>query len=445
MEGAVNITPYNQTAEQSVIGSMMLDRECIGTVTQIVRADDFYDPRNREYYECITDLFNLDLPVDIITVSEQLKKRGTFEKTGAEEYLVDIANCVSTSANVRHYGKIVADYAVRRRLIAISGEISQLAYEGAEETEKILDLSEQKIFDIAQKRASSSFMPIRDVLSVNFEKLAELSKNPGKIIGVPTGFKKLDEILSGLNAANFILVAARPAMGKTSFALNIAAAAALKANKKIAIFSLEMSREEIVNRIWFSSALVESNKIKTGEVQPEDWTRLINAMKILSPANIFVDDTAAVTVMDIRAKCRRLMAERGLDLIIIDHIQLMQASRRTDNRQQEISEISRSLKMLAKDFNIPVLVLSQLSRAGRDRQDKRPVLTDLRESGAIEQDADVVLMLYRDEYYNPNTETPGQAEVIIAKHRSGETGKIMLNWQGEYTKFSDFDYSHMEE
>ncbi len=445
MEGAVNITPYNQTAEQSVIGSMLLDRDCIGTVMQLVRADDFYDPRNKEYFECIADLFNLDMPVDIITVSEQLKKRGTFEKTGAEEYLVDIANCVSTSANVRHYSKIVADYAVRRKLISVTSEISQLAYEGSEETEKILDLSEQKIFDIAQKRAVTTFMPIRDILSVNFEKLAELSKNPGKIVGVPTGFRKLDEILSGLNAANFVLVAARPAMGKTSFALNIATAASLRAGKKIAIFSLEMSREEIVNRIWFSSALVESNKIKTGEVQPDDWTRLINAMKLLSPANIYVDDTAAVTVMDIRAKCRRLMAERGLDLIIIDHIQLMQGSRRTENRQQEISEISRSLKMLAKDFNIPVLVLSQLSRASKDRQDKRPVLTDLRESGAIEQDADVVLMLYRDEYYNPNTETPGQAEVIIAKHRSGETGKIMLNWQGEYTRFSDFDYSHMEE
>ena len=268
-----------------------------------------------------------------------------------------------------------------------------------------------------------AFGPYVEKQTINFEKLAELSKNPGKIVGVPTGFRKLDEILSGLNAANFVLVAARPAMGKTSFALNIATAASLRAGKKIAIFSLEMSREEIVNRIWFSSALVESNKIKTGEVQPDDWTRLINAMKLLSPANIYVDDTAAVTVMDIRAKCRRLMAERGLDLIIIDHIQLMQGSRRTDNRQQEISEISRSLKMLAKDFNIPVLVLSQLSRASKDRQDKRPVLTDLRESGAIEQDADVVLMLYRDEYYNPNTETPGQAEVIIAKHRSGETGR----------------------
>ncbi len=444
MEGVINVTPYNETAEQSILGSMLLDRDCIGTCTQMVRADDFYDPRNKEYFECIQDLFNLDMPVDVITVSEQLKKRGTFEKTGAESYLVDIANCVSTSANVKHYCKIVSDYSIRRKLISTTNEISQLAYEGSEETEKILDLSEQKIFDIAQKRQVTTFLPVRDVLSVNFEKLAELSKNPGKILGVPTGFKYLDEKLSGLNKANFVLIAARPAMGKTSFALNIATNAALKANKKIAIFSLEMSREEIVNRMWFSSAMVESNKMKTGEVGPDDWTRLINAMKVLSPANIYVDDTAAVTVMDIRAKCRRLMAERGLDLIIIDHIQLMQGSRKTDNRQQEISEISRSLKMLAKDFNIPVLVLSQLSRASKDRTDKRPVLTDLRESGAIEQDADVVLMLYRDDYYNPETETPGQAEVIIAKHRSGETGKIYLSWQGEYTKFGDIDFAHKE-
>ncbi len=444
MEGVINVTPYNETAEQSIIGSMLLDRECIGACMQMVRGDDFYDPRNKEYYECIADLFNLDLPVDIITVSEQLKKRGTFEKTGAEGYLVDIANCVSTSANVKHYCKIVADYAIRRRLISATGEISQLAYEGAEETEKILDLSEQKIFDIAQKRTISSFMSIRDILSVSLGNLAERSKNPGRIVGVPTGFKMLDEKLSGLNPSNFVLIAARPAMGKTSFALNIATAAALKGNKKVAIFSLEMSSEEIVNRIWSSAAMVESDKIKTGVLQPDDWTRLMNAMKLLSPTNIYVDDTAAVTVMDIRAKCRRLMAERGLDLIIIDHIQLMQGSRKTDNRQQEISEISRSLKMLAKDFNIPVLVLSQLSRASKDRADKRPVLTDLRESGAIEQDADVVMMLYRDEYYNENTETPGQAEIIIAKHRSGETGKVMLSWQGEYTRFADIDYTHVE-
>ncbi|MBQ2753930.1 MAG: replicative DNA helicase, partial [Clostridia bacterium] len=291
---------------------------------------------------------------------------------------------------------------------------------------------------------NTEFMPIRDVLSANFEKLAELSKNPGKLVGVPTGFNKLDSILSGLNKANFVLVAARPAMGKTSFALNIATNAALTANKKVAIFSLEMSKEEIVNRIWFSSAMVESNKIKTGEVQPADWTRLINSMKLLSPANIYIDDTSSISVMDIRSKCRRLMMEQGLDLIIIDHIQLMQGIRRSENRQQEISEISRSLKMLAKDFDIPVLALSQLSRASKDRADKRPLLTDLRESGAIEQDADVVLMLYRDEYYNENTETPGQAEVIIAKHRSGETGKVFLNWQSEYTKFADFDYTHTE-
>ncbi|MBQ7075748.1 MAG: replicative DNA helicase [Clostridia bacterium] len=444
MEGVTNVTPYNETAEQSIIGSMLLDRECIGTVTQIVRSSDFYDPRNKEYFECIADLYNLDLPVDIITVSERLKKRGTFEKTGAEEYLVDVANCVSTSANVKHYCKIVAEYSVRRKLISVSGEITEMAYGGNEDIDKILDLSSQKVFDIALKRNNTEFMPIRDVLSSNFEKLAELSKNPGKLVGVPTGFKKLDSILSGLNKANFVLVAARPAMGKTSFALNIATNAALTANKKVAIFSLEMSKEEIVNRIWFSSAIVESNKIKTGEVQPADWTRLINSMKLLSPANIYIDDTSSISVMDIRSKCRRLMMEQGLDLIIIDHIQLMQGIRRSENRQQEISEISRSLKMLAKDFDIPVLALSQLSRASKDRSDKRPLLTDLRESGAIEQDADVVLMLYRDEYYNENTETPGQAEVIIAKHRSGETGKVFLNWQSEYTKFADFDYTHTE-
>ena len=437
------ITPYNSVAEQSVLGSVFMDRECIASVIQTVRAADFYDPRNKEIFEAIMDLFNLDKPVDVITVAEQLKHRGTFEKIGGELYLADIANSVTTSANVRYHSKIVADYSLRRRLISVSDKISTLAYEGKEETATILDMSEQEIFDVSQNRNMTGFVPIRDLLSVSFAHISEIAASNRKITGIPTGFHQIDEKISGLNKANLVLIAARPSMGKTSFALNIAQYAAMKANAKVAVFSLEMSSEEIVNRVWFSEALVETSKIRGGNMQPNDWTRLTTALSLVSQADIYVDDTAAVSPMDMRAKCRRLMAERGLDLIIVDHIQLMQASRRTESRQQEITAISRELKMIAKDLDVPVIALSQLSRASEGRTDKRPMLSDLRESGAIEQDADVVMMLYRDHYYNKEA-NPGEAEVIIAKNRNGETGTVHVGWQGEFTKFSNIDYQHEE-
>ena len=421
-----------------------MDRDCLASVIEYVRAEDFYDPRNKELFESIMDLFNFDKPIDIITVAEQLRQRGTFEKIGGEIYLADIANAVSTSANVKYYAKIVSEYAIRRRLINVANDISGLAYEGSEDIHKILDISEQKVFDVSENKNMSGFVGIRDLLSQSFAHVSEIASNPNNITGIPTGFTKLDDMISGLNKSNLILIAARPAMGKTSFALNIAHYAAMKAGAKVGIFSLEMSDEEIINRIWFSEALVPSNKIRSGNMQPNDWERLTVALSKLSSSNIYVDDTAAVSPMDMRAKCRRLMAEKGLDLVIVDHIQLMQSSRRTENRQQEITEISRSLKMLAKDLDIPVIALSQLSRASDSRTDKRPVLSDLRESGAIEQDADIVMMLYRDEYYNKDTEHPGEAEVIIAKNRSGSTGTVRLSWQGELTKFSNIDYQHEE-
>ena len=424
------ITPYNAAAEQSVIGSIFMDRECLANVIEHVRAEDFYDPRNKELFEAIMDLFNLDKPIDIITVAEQLRQRGTFEKIGGEIYLADIANSVSTSANVKYYAKIVSEYAIRRRLIGVANDISGLAYEGNESIEKILDISEQKVFDVSENKNMSGFVGIRDLLSASFAHVSEIASNPNNITGIPTGFTKLDDMISGLNKSNLILIAARPAMGKTSFALNIAHYAAMKAGAKVGIFSLEMSNEEIINRIWFSEALVPNNKIRSGNMQPNDWERLTVALSKLSSSHIYVDDTAAVSPMDMRAKCRRLMAEKGLDLIIVDHIQL--------------TEISRSLKMLAKDLNIPVVALSQLSRASDSRTDKRPMLSDLRESGAIEQDADIVMMLYRDDYYNKDTEHPGEAEVIIAKNRSGSTGTVRLSWQGELTKFSNIDYQHEE-
>lgn len=445
MDETINrITPYNAVAEQSVLGSVLMDRDSIADVIRCVRADDFYDPRNREMFEAIMDLFNMDKPIDVITVAEQLRHRGTFDKIGGELYIADIANSVTTSANVKFHSKIVSDYALRRRLISVSNRISDLAYEGEEEIEKIIDISEQDIFDVSQNRNMTGFASIKDLLSVSFAHISDRANSDSKITGIPTGFHKLDDMISGLNKSNLILIAARPAMGKTSFALNIAQYAAMKAGAKVAIFSLEMSSEEIVNRIWFSDALVEAKKIRSGEMQQNDWSRLITSLSLLSQADIYIDDTAAVSAMDMRAKCRRLIAEKGLDLIIVDHIQLMQASRRTDSRQHEITEISRSLKMLAKDLDIPVIALSQLSRSSDKREDKRPVLSDLRESGAIEQDADLVLMLYRDFYYNEESGNPNEAEVIIAKNRSGSTGTVKLGWQGEFTKFSNIDYYHDE-
>ncbi len=443
-EITTKITPYNAEAEKSVIGSILMDRECLATVIEYVRADDFYDPRNSAVFESIMNLFNMDRPIDVITVAEQLRQNGTFDRVGGEVYLADVASSVSTSANVKFYSKIVSDYSLRRKLIAVSNDISALAYDGTESIEKMLDISEQKVFDVSENKNMSGFIHVRDLASRSFAHISEIASNPNNITGIPTGFTKLDEMISGLNKSNLILIAARPAMGKTSFALNIAHYAAMKAGAKVGIFSLEMSDEEIVNRIWFSEAMVENDKIRSGRMQPNDWERLTMALSKISATNIYVDDTAAVSPMDMRAKCRRIMAEKGLDLIIVDHIQLMQSSRRTENRQQEITEISRSLKMLAKDLDIPVVALSQLSRASDGRTDKRPMLSDLRESGAIEQDADIVMMLYRDEYYNKDTEHPGEAEVIVSKNRSGSTGTVRLSWQGEFTKFSNIDYQHEE-
>lgn len=444
---SVRIIPYNLTAEQSVLGAMLLDNECIGTVMQLVRADDFYDPKNRELFEAALDLFNIGKPLDVITLAEQLKARGTFEKAGGELYLAEIANAVPTTANVRHYAKIVADYSTRRRLIRISEEISSMAYEGEEGIDKMLDIAEQKVFDAARRSDYSDFTVLRDVISESHAKISERARLKTKLTGVATGFGMLDDKIGGFNKSNLIILAARPAMGKTSLALNIAQNAALKSGATVAIFSLEMSKEEIANRIWFSEAHIESSKIRNGEMRAEDWSQLVTAITMLAGAKIYIDDTAAITVMEIRSKCRRLAAEYGLDLIIIDHIQLMESSRRTENRQQEITEISRSLKMLAKDLDLPVLVLSQLSRASANRPEKsrKPVLTDLRESGALEQDADVVLMLHREDYYNEETEHVGEAELLIAKNRNGETGIIPLKFQKEFTKFVSVDRVHHDD
>ncbi|EGD47750.1 replicative DNA helicase [Ruminiclostridium papyrosolvens DSM 2782] len=434
------IPPQSLEAEQSVLGSMLIDKEVVPVVMEILKPEDFYRPDHKEIYDVIIELFDRAQPIDLITVSERLKLHGKLELVGGLEYLTNIATEVPTTANVKHYAKIVEEKALLRKLIKASTDIVDLGYNASEEVSYILDKAEQNIFDILQKRSSQGFVPIKDVLVDTFNKLEELYNNSGNITGIPTGFADLDFKTSGLHNSDLILIAARPAMGKTAFALNLAQNAAVHSNVPVAVFSLEMSREQLVNRMLCSEAMVDSNRMKTGKLEDNDWQKVAKALGPLSEAPIFIDDTPGVSITEIRAKCRRLKLEHNLGLVIIDYLQLMQGSRsKSENRQQEISEISRSLKILAKEINVPVITLSQLSRAPEARTDHRPILSDLRESGAIEQDADIVMFLYRDDYYNPETEKKNIAELILAKHRNGSTGTVELVWLGQYTKFANLE------
>jgi replicative DNA helicase len=434
------IPPQSIEAEQSVLGSMLIDKEVVPVVMEILKPEDFYRPDHKEIYDVIIELFDRAQPIDLITVSERLKLHGKLELVGGLEYITNIATEVPTTANVKHYAKIVEEKALLRKLIKASSDIVDLGFSASEEVPFILDKAEQNIFDILQNRSSQGFVPIKDVLVDTFGKLEELYNNKGNITGIPTGFADLDFKTSGLHNSDLILIAARPAMGKTAFALNLAQNAAIHSNVPVAIFSLEMSREQLVNRLLCSEAMVDSNRMKTGKLEDNDWQKVAKALGPLSEAPIFIDDTPGVSITEIRAKCRRLKLEHNLGLVIIDYLQLMQGSRsKSENRQQEISEISRSLKILAKEINVPVITLSQLSRAPEARTDHRPILSDLRESGAIEQDADIVMFLYRDDYYNPETEKKNIAEVILAKHRNGSTGTVELVWLGQYTKFANLE------
>jgi len=433
------IPPQNIEAEQSVLGAMLLDKEAISTVIEILKSDDFYREDHKEIFEAIMDLFDTAQPIDIITVSDQLKLRGSLEKTGGIEYLTELAAIVPTTANVKHYAKIVEEKSILRKLIKASSNIMNMGYEAAEEVSYVLDKAEKSIFDILQKRNMSGVYHIKDVLVEAFNKLEELYNNKGQITGIPTGFYDLDMKTSGLHNSDLILIAARPAMGKTAFALNIAQYAAVHAHVPVAIFSLEMSKEQLVNRILCSEVMIDSQKMRTGKLDDEDWKKMALALNHLSEAPIYIDDTAGVSITDIRAKCRRMKIEKNLGLVIIDYLQLLQGKSRAENRQQEISEISRSLKILAKEINVPVITLSQLSRAPETRTDHRPILSDLRESGAIEQDADIVMFLYRDDYYNEDSDKKNISEIIIAKHRNGSTGTVELKWFGEYTKFANIE------
>lgn len=431
------IPPHNEEAERSVLGAVMLNKDVLSEVLEEVTADDFYNESHREIFRAIWELYKDNTAVDMLTVCEELKKRKALDMVGGRAYIATLTADVPSTANAVEYAKIVAEKAILRQMIKTSEDITEKGYEAKMAAGEILDYAEGSIFSIAQKRQKNDYTKIQDVLLTNIKIIDEASQNKDKIVGIPTGFKDIDEKTSGLQRSDLIIVAARPAMGKTAFALNIAQQSAVKAGSSVIIFSLEMSKEQLGQRLLAMQARVEMQKLKQGDLDRKDWDRITMALDELNGTKIVIDDTPGISIMEMRNKCRRLKAEQGLDLVVIDYLQLMSLQGKTDSRQQEISTISRNLKLLAREIDCPVIVLSQLSRAPEQRQDHRPVLSDLRESGSIEQDADIVIFLYRDDYYNENTDKPGVCEVNIAKHRSGPTDKVELTWVSRYTKFSD--------
>ena len=437
--------PHSVEAEQAVLGSMLIDARCVPEVIDKLKPDDFYVKQNRELYETIYSMFNYSLTIDPVTVLENLKQNGYYDENVSRNYVLQLMDTTPTAANVKEYIDILKDKTLLRRVAETAGDLTAMIRNGTDTGQDILEAAEQRIYAIRQGRAASGLAPISDVLIDVYDRLNELAASDSAIPGMSTGLRDLDRAISGLNKSDLILLAARPGMGKTSMALNILLDAGKKSGKTVAFFSLEMSREQLALRLISGECFVDNKKLVTGKLTEDDWEKVAIAADALTQANILIDDDSTVTVADINAKCRRV---DNLGLVVIDYLQLMQAAggktRSGDNRQQIVSDISRSLKIMAKELNVPVLCLSQLSRANESRTDKRPMLSDLRESGAIEQDADIVLFLYRDGYYNKDTENPNLAECIIAKNRHGETGTVELQWLPEFTTFSDIEWQHSE-
>lgn len=437
--------PHSLEAEKAVIGCVLQDSKALAASAELIRAEDFYFDANREIYSVCMELFNENTPVDIVTVSDRLTRRDKLDAVGGIPYLASVSTSISTTEHVSHYANIVLEKAVLRKLSTAATAINHLAVSQEGETDRVLEQAEQMIYDIAEGREKSDIVPVSDIIMETYQSMVENAENPNKLTGLATGFDELNKRCGGFHGGEFILIAGRPGMGKSSLAVNIAEHVAIADGKTVAIFNLEMPKESILKRILCSQALIDSSKILTGKFEGEDWARLGSHLDKIAAAPLYIDDSSTVTVSEIRAKCHRLKQTKGLSLVVIDYLQLMQGSGRTDSRQQEISEISRSLKVMSKELGVPVIALSQLSRAVEARQDKRPMLADIRESGSIEQDADMVMFIYRDDYYNPDSEDKNMAEVIIAKHRAGETGMFKLGWQGKYTKFMNIDYRVKEE
>lgn len=436
MDMSPKIPPQSIEAEQSALGAMILDKGAISDVVEVIESGDFYKEAHREIFNAIVRLYSRNDPVDIVTLSDELIKASLLDAIGGIEYLSDLTGFGVLSTNARHYATIIEEKSMLRRLIHSSTEILERGYEN-EEADSLLEFAEQTIFDISQKKNRMGLEPIREVLIKAYERIEKMFASKLSITGLSTGFKDLDFKLSGLQKSDLVLVAARPSMGKTAFALNVCQNAALRNDASVAVFSLEMSKEQLVQRMLSSEAQIPMQNLRNGKLVEGDWVALTKAMSKLSNAKIHIDDTPSITPLELRAKCRRLKMEKGLDLIMIDYLQLMNVSGRSESRQQEISLISRSLKAIAREMDCPVVALSQLSRAPELRSDHRPMLSDLRESGAIEQDADVVMFLYRDEYYDKETERKNIADLIIAKQRNGEIGDVELVWIGQFAKFAD--------
>lgn len=433
------VLPHSIEAEQSVVGSMIMDKEAILVASEIVTSEDFYQHQYGILFEAMVELYQEDKPVDLITLQERLREKDVPPEISSLEFVRELVMAVPTSANVKYYANIVSEKAMLRRLIEVNEEIANTCYLSKDKLEDILEDTEKKIFNLVQRRNTGDYVPIKQVVINSLEKIEASSKNKGAVTGIPTGFIDLDYKTSGLQPSDLVLVAARPSMGKTAFVLNIAQHVAFKNKTTTAIFSLEMSKEQLVNRLLALESRVDSQAIRTGNLADSDWEKLIEGAGVIGRSNLIIDDTPGISIAELRSKCRKYKLEHNLGIIIIDYLQLMSGSGKGDSRQQEISDISRSLKGLARELSVPVVALSQLSRAVEQRPDHRPMLSDLRESGAIEQDADVVMFLYRDDYYNKDSENKNIAEVIIAKQRNGPIGTVNLVWLPNYTKFANME------
>ena len=436
--------PYSKEAEQSVIGAMLMDEKAITTVAEILTPEDFYISAYGKLYQAMTELHDAGKPVDNVVLQEKLKSLNVPPEVSSLEFLTEAVAQVQTSANVKHYANIVSEKSTLRKLIRLNQEIENTCYSESEPLESILDETEKKVFQLVQKRSTEDFVPVRKIVRDAIDKIEIASKNKGSVTGIPTGFIDLDYKTAGFQPSDLILVAARPSMGKTAFELNLAQYMAFKKNLTVALFSLEMSKEQLVNRMFSLESNVDAQKLRTGQLTDQEWERLVEGARIISNTNLIIDDTPGISISELRSKCRKYKMEHNLAIVMIDYLQLMSGNGKSESRQNEISEISRSLKALARELSVPVVALSQLSRKVEERPDHRPMLSDLRESGAIEQDADVVMFLYRDDYYHKDSEKKGISEVIIAKQRNGPIGTVELVWLPEYTKFANMEHKNEE-
>ena len=436
MENQQRMMPHSVEAERSLLGCMLLNQEAAYLARESLTAEDFYVSSHKEIYSAMLNLQASRKPIDLVTLVDEITRRGTLEGVGGVTYLTELSRYVPTTANAAAYIKIVQEKSVLRRLIEACTKIVQECYGGRMENEQILEMSEKMIYNISMRRSSNELVHINEAVLKVFDTIEQLYLNKGTINGVPSGFQALDDLTTGFHGGEFILVGARPSMGKSSLMMNIVEYAAVKQGRKVAVFSLEMPREQLVQRLLCSYSYVNMQNVRQGNLSEEDWEKLAESMGPLAAAPVYIDDTSGITVSEMRSRCRKMQIEHGLDLVVVDYLQLMNANRQNESRQNEISEISRMLKGLAKELNVPVIALSQLSRSLQARQDHRPILSDLRDSGAIEQDADLVMFIHREDYYNKETEEKNIAEIILAKQRNGPLGTVKLAWLGEYTKFS---------